>query len=58
MKIFKKKARWIYYRGISGLKQCKCSNCKSSYGCLDTPYCPNCGRRMSKDVTYESRCKE
>jgi len=25
----------------------ECSNCKVSYGCLDTPYCPNCGRKMT-----------
>lgn len=23
-----------------GIKQCKCSKCKTSYGCMDTPYCP------------------
>ena len=28
------------------MKQCKCSKCKTSYGCMDTPYCPNCGRKM------------
>ena len=29
-----------------GMKQCKCSNCKTFCGCMDTPYCPNCGRKM------------
>lgn len=54
MTIFRRKAEWIYYRE-RGFKQCKCSNCKTSYGCIDTPYCPNCGRKMveskkNKDV--------
>ena len=31
----------------NGMKRCKCSNCLTSYGCLDTPYCPNCGRKMT-----------
>lgn len=43
--IFAKKAKWIYWRE-RGIKQCKCSKCKVSYGCMDTPYCPNCGRKM------------
>lgn len=45
--MFRRKAKWIYFRGINGMKQCKCSSCKTSYGCMDTPYCPNCGRKMS-----------
>lgn len=40
-----RRAKWIYWRE-RGIKQCKCSKCKTSYGCMDTPYCPNCGRRM------------
>lgn len=39
------RAEWIYWRE-NGMKRCKCSNCLTSYGCLDTPYCPNCGRKM------------
>ncbi len=44
--MFKRKAKWIYSRDVKGNKQCKCSKCKTSYGCLDTPFCPNCGRKM------------
>ena len=36
---------WIYWRE-NGIKRCKCSRCLTSYGCLDTPYCPNCGTKM------------
>lgn len=36
---------WIYWRE-KGIKRCKCSNCLTSYGCMDTPYCPNCGVRV------------
>lgn len=43
--MFRRKAKWIYWRE-KGIKQCKCSKCKVSYGCIDTPYCPNCGRKM------------
>ncbi len=43
--MFRRKAKWIYWRE-KGIKQCKCSKCKVSYGCMDTPYCPNCGRKM------------
>lgn len=43
--MFKRKAKWIYWRD-HGIKQCKCSKCKVSYGRMDTPYCPNCGRKM------------
>lgn len=39
-------AKWIYFRNEAGFKQCKCSECIVSYGCLDTPYCPNCGATM------------
>lgn len=42
-----RKAKWIYFRDSKGIKRCKCSVCKVSYGCLDTPYCPNCGRKMN-----------
>ena len=45
--MFRRKAKWIYFRDEKGFKQCKCSNCKTSYGCMDTPFCPNCGRKMS-----------
>ena len=37
---------WIYWRDADGFKQCKCSECIISYGCIDTPYCPNCGAKM------------
>lgn len=37
---------WIYWRDQDGTKRCKCSKCITSYGCIDTPYCPNCGARM------------
>lgn len=46
--MFRRKAKWIYWRE-DGNKRCKCSNCKTSYGCIDTPYCPNCGRKMRSD---------
>ena len=36
---------WIYKR-MRGIKTCKCSECLTSYGCMDTPYCPNCGADM------------
>lgn len=45
--MLKRKAEWIYWRE-NGMKRCKCSNCLTSYGYLDTPYCPNCGRKMFK----------
>ena len=38
---------WIYSRNSDGFRVCKCSECKTSYGCLDTPYCPNCGALMN-----------
>ena len=44
--MFRRKAKWIYWRD-RGFKQCKCSACKVSYGCMDTPFCPNCGRKMT-----------
>ena len=53
MTIFRRKAEWIYYRE-RGFKQCKCSNCKTSYGCIDTPYCPNCGRKMVESKKYKN----
>ena len=38
---------WIYYVDeTTGMTRCKCSNCKTSYGCMDTPFCPNCGVDM------------
>jgi hypothetical protein len=37
---------WIYCRDADGFKRCKCSECIISYGCIDTPYCPNCGAKM------------
>lgn len=39
------RGEWIYWRE-NGIKRCKCSRCLTSYGCLDTPYCPNCGTKM------------
>lgn len=39
-----KHGRWIYYYD-NGVKRCKCSECLTSYGCIDTPFCPNCGSR-------------
>ena len=36
---------WIYKR-MRGIKTCKCSECLTSYGCMDTPYRPNCGTDM------------
>lgn len=36
---------WSYYYD-DGVKRCKCSECITSYGCMDTPYCPNCGAKM------------
>lgn len=53
--MFGRKAKWIYYRDIKGFKACKCSNCKTSYGCMDTLYCPNCGRKMSSDKKSEEK---
>lgn len=41
----KPRGEWIYWRE-NGIKRCKCSRCLTSYGCLDTPYCPNCGTKM------------
>ena len=46
--MFRRKAKWIFYRDEQGFKQCKCSNCLHSFGSLATPYCPNCGRKMNK----------
>lgn len=43
-------AHWIYFRGLNGFKQCKCSECLTSYGCLDTPRCPNCGAHMDENL--------
>ena len=41
-------AHWIYWRE-NGFKRCKCSECLTSYGCLDTPRCPNCGAHMDEE---------
>lgn len=38
--------RWIYYRDDQNRLWCKCSLCSKTYGCLDTPFCPNCGHPM------------
>ena len=45
-----KHAHWIYFRGLNGMKQCKCAECLTSYGNMDTPYCPNCGAKMDAEV--------
>ena len=42
------RGEWIYWRE-NGIKRCKCSRCLTSYGCLDTPYCPNCGAKMDRE---------
>jgi len=44
---------WIYHRDRNGIKSCKCSECLTSYGCIDTPYCPNCGAKMDQEVEEE-----
>lgn len=41
-----KRGRWIYYFDDKGFQWCKCSECLTSYGCMDTPFCPNCGADM------------
>lgn len=46
-----KRGHWIYFTGINGQKQCKCSECLTSYGNMDTPYCPNCGAKMNETET-------
>lgn len=51
--MFRRKAKWIYWRE-DGIKRCKCSNCLISYGYLDTPYCPNCGKKMKFDKGKKS----
>ena len=48
-----KHSHWIYFRGLNGMKQCKCAECLTSYGNMDTPYCPNCGAKMDKERTHE-----
>ena len=42
-------AHWIYW-WEDGVKRCKCPECLTSYGCLDTPRCPNCGAHMDEEV--------
>ena len=44
---------WIYHRDKNGIKSCKCSECLTSYGCIDTPHCPNCGAIMDQEVEEE-----
>ena len=44
---------WIYFRDQNGFKGCKCSECLTSYGCIDTPYCPNCGAIMDGGLENE-----
>lgn len=46
------RGKWIYWRE-DGIKRCKCSRCLTSYGCLDTPYCPNCGEKMVEGRSEE-----
>lgn len=46
------KGKWIYWRE-DGIKRCKCSRCLTSYGCLDTPYYPNCGEKMVEGRSEE-----
>lgn len=50
----KPQGEWIYWRGEDGMKRCKCSRCLTSYGCLDTPYCPNCGTKMVGEKSKET----
>ena len=49
-----KHGEWIYFYDTKGIKRCKCSECITSYGCLDTPYCPNCGAKMDKNDFKEN----
>ena len=49
-----KHGKWIYFYDTKGIKRCKCSECITSYGCLDTPYCPNCGAKMDKNDFKEN----
>lgn len=42
-------AHWIFW-WEDGVKRCKCSECLTSYGCLDTPRCLNCGAHMDEEV--------
>ena len=46
-----KHGEWIYFYDTKGIKRCKCSECITSYGCLDTPYCPSCGAKMEGGKT-------
>lgn len=48
--------RWIYWRNENGIKRCKCSLCLTSYGCLDTPFCPNCGHPMVDEELRTCYC--
>lgn len=41
-----KKGKWIDCKASNGLLCAKCSECKTSYGFLKTPFCPNCGADM------------
>lgn len=49
-----KHGHWIYFIGLNGCKQCKCSECLVSYGNMDTPYCPNCGAKMDEEVVVDA----
>ena len=44
--MFRKKAKWIYWREPTLIIKCKCSKCHKSYGCMDTSYCQNCERKI------------
>ena len=44
--------KWIRWRE-NGIKRCKCSECFTSYGNMDTPYCPNCGAKMDGERKEE-----
>jgi len=43
------KGKWISFRTGNGLICVKCSECKTAYGFLRTPFCPNCGAKMRGD---------
>ena len=43
------KGKWIGFRTGNGLICVKCSECKTAYGFLKTPFCPNCGADMRGD---------
>ena len=43
-----RRGRWIMHDDFLGLT-CECSECHIET-CGDSPYCPNCGARMDKEV--------